>query len=136
MLTAVRCVLSKLVSPLWRTVEVDEEGLFSAAAGKRSHKERRRCDKPPPPRALALNPVSFVWSHASFARSGTKNVRTLRDGVVTQLCLDYGMIDHAVCFTRGEVLCGSPLKEGDLVNCIAVQHGAHGGWNALRVSVR
>nr|XP_040019755.1 RNA helicase Mov10l1 [Gasterosteus aculeatus aculeatus] len=96
MLTAVRCVLSKLVSPLWRTVEVDEEGLFSAAAG-------------------------------------TKNVRTLRDGVVTQLCLDYGMIDHAVCFTRGEVLCGSPLKEGDLVNCIAVQHGAHGGWNALRV---
>ncbi|XP_029010608.1 RNA helicase Mov10l1 [Betta splendens] len=29
MLTAVRCVLSKLVSPLWRTVEVDEQGIFS-----------------------------------------------------------------------------------------------------------
>ncbi|XP_037306349.2 RNA helicase Mov10l1 [Pungitius pungitius] len=96
MLTAVRCMLSKLVSPLWRTVEVDEEGLFSGTAG-------------------------------------TKDIRTLRASVVTQLCLDYGMIDHAVYFTSGEVLGGTPLKEGDLVNCIAVQDGAHGGWKALRV---
>ncbi|XP_054476043.1 RNA helicase Mov10l1 [Anoplopoma fimbria] len=96
MLTAVRCVLSKLVSPLWRTVEVDEEGLSSATPGM-------------------------------------KNIRHLRGSAVTQLCLDYGMIDDAVYFTSGEVLGGMPLKEGDLVNCIAVQDGAQGGWKALRV---
>ncbi|KAM7414935.1 hypothetical protein PAMA_019653 [Pampus argenteus] len=89
MLTAVRCMLSKLVSPLWRTVEVDEEGM--------------------------------------------EDIRHLRGSVVTQLCLDYGMIDEAVYFTSGEVLGGMPLKEGDLVNCIAVRDSAQGGWKALRV---
>ncbi|TNN76027.1 RNA helicase Mov10l1 [Liparis tanakae] len=97
MLTAVRCVLSKLASPLWRPVEVEEgEGRYSG------------------------NP-------------GVKEIRHLRGSVVTQLCLDYGMIDGAVYFTGGEVLGGMPLKEGDLVNCIAVQDGAQGGWKALRV---
>ncbi|XP_031722662.1 RNA helicase Mov10l1 [Anarrhichthys ocellatus] len=97
MLSAVRCVLSKLASPLWRTVEVDEEeGMFSGTPGM-------------------------------------KDIRHLRGSVVTQLCLDYGMIDGAVYFTSGEVLGGMPLKEGDLVNCIAVQDGAQGGWKALRV---
>ncbi|XP_068579229.1 RNA helicase Mov10l1 isoform X2 [Cebidichthys violaceus] len=97
MLSAVRCVLSKLVSPLWRTVEVDEEeGMFSGTPGM-------------------------------------KDIRHLRGSVVTQLCLDYGMIDAAVYFTSGEVLGGMPLKEGDLVDCIAVQDGAQGGWKALRV---
>lgn len=33
MLTAVRCVLSKLVSPLWRTVEVEGD-IFSHESGK------------------------------------------------------------------------------------------------------
>uniref|UniRef100_A0A8C3AJT2 RNA helicase n=1 Tax=Cyclopterus lumpus TaxID=8103 RepID=A0A8C3AJT2_CYCLU len=96
MLTAVRCMLSKLVSPLWRTVEVDEE-------------EEEDC------------------------MPCMKEIRHLRGSVVTQMCLDYGMIDGAVYFTSGEVLGGMPLKEGDLVNCIAVQDGAQGGWKALRV---
>uniref|UniRef100_A0A8D3C2Z9 RNA helicase Mov10l1 n=1 Tax=Scophthalmus maximus TaxID=52904 RepID=A0A8D3C2Z9_SCOMX len=90
MLTAVRCMLSKLVSPLWRTGEVDGEDV--------------------------------------------EDIRHLRGSVVTQLCLDYGMIDDAVYFTSGQVLGGMPLKEGDLVNGIAVRDGAQGGWKALRVS--
>ncbi|XP_008274336.1 RNA helicase Mov10l1 [Stegastes partitus] len=96
MLTAVRYMLSKLVSPLWRTVEVDGNDTF--------------CDTP-----------------------GMEDISHLRGSVVTQLCLDYGMIDDTVYFTRGEVLGGIPLKEGDLVNCIAVRDGAQGGWKALRV---
>ncbi|XP_039987881.1 RNA helicase Mov10l1 [Xiphias gladius] len=96
MLTAVRCMLSKLVSPLWRTVDADGEGIFSG-------------------------------------RPDMEDIRHLRDSVVTQLCLDYGMIDDAVYFTSAEVLGGMLLKEGDLVNCIAVRDGAQGGWKALRV---
>ncbi|XP_071350088.1 RNA helicase Mov10l1 isoform X2 [Trachinotus anak] len=96
MLTAVRCVLSKLVSPLWRTVEVDGENLFSGTPGM-------------------------------------EDIRHLRGSVVTQLCLDYGMIDDAVYFTSGEILGGVRLKEGDLVNCMAVRDGVQGGWRALRV---
>ncbi|XP_037624699.1 RNA helicase Mov10l1 isoform X1 [Sebastes umbrosus] len=96
MLTAVRCVLSKLVSPLWRTAELDGEGVYSDS-------------------------------------TGMEDVRHLRGSVVTQLCLDYGMIDDAIYFTSGEVLGGIPLKEGDLVNCIAARDGAQGGWKALRV---
>uniref|UniRef100_A0A8D3DHK6 RNA helicase n=1 Tax=Scophthalmus maximus TaxID=52904 RepID=A0A8D3DHK6_SCOMX len=96
MLTAVRCMLSKLVSPLWRTGEVDGEGFTSGT-------------------------------------SDVEDIRHLRGSVVTQLCLDYGMIDDAVYFTSGQVLGGMPLKEGDLVNGIAVRDGAQGGWKALRV---
>ncbi|XP_070686569.1 RNA helicase Mov10l1 [Pempheris klunzingeri] len=96
MLTAVRCVLSKLVSPLWRRVEVDGESIYSGTAGM-------------------------------------EDIRHLRGSVVTQLCLDYGMIDDAIYFTSGEVVGGVPLKEGDLVNCIAVRGGSQGGWKALRV---
>ncbi|XP_053282435.1 RNA helicase Mov10l1 [Pleuronectes platessa] len=96
MLTALRCVLSKLVSPLWRTEKVDGEDSFPCAPG-------------------------------------TEDVRHLRGGVVTQLFLDHGMIDGAVYFTSGQVLGGMPLKEGDLVNCIAVRDGAQGGWKAVRV---
>uniref|UniRef100_A0AAQ5ZF66 RNA helicase n=1 Tax=Amphiprion ocellaris TaxID=80972 RepID=A0AAQ5ZF66_AMPOC len=92
MLTALRYMLSKLVSPLWRTVEVDGEDI------------------------LCMEDISH-----------------LRGSVVTQLCLDYGMIDDTVYFTSGEVLGGVRLKEGDLVNCIAVRDGAQGGWKALRV---
>lgn len=33
MLAALWCVVSKLVSPLWRTVEGDEENAFSSATG-------------------------------------------------------------------------------------------------------
>ncbi|XP_078139377.1 RNA helicase Mov10l1 [Centroberyx gerrardi] len=96
MLTAMRCMLSKLFTPLWRTVEVDEEGMFSCAAAM-------------------------------------EEIRHLRGSVVTQLCLDYGMIDDAVYFTSGEVLGGLTLREGDTVNCTAVRDGAQGGWKALRV---
>lgn len=71
--------------------------------------------------------------HISLFRSGMEDILHLRGSVVTQLCLDYGMIDEAVYFTSGEVLGGMPLKERDLVNCIAVRDGAQGGWKALRV---
>lgn len=62
-----------------------------------------------------------------------EEIRHLQGSVVTQLCLDYGMIDDAVYFTSGEVLGGMQLKEGDQVNCIAVRDGAQGGWKAVRV---
>lgn len=75
---------------------------------------------------VVFGPYVFCWS-------GMENIRHLRDSVVTQLCLDYGMIDDAVYFTNGEVLGGVPLKKGDLVNCIAVRDGAQRGWKALRV---
>uniref|UniRef100_A0A3Q3A978 Mov10 like RISC complex RNA helicase 1 n=1 Tax=Kryptolebias marmoratus TaxID=37003 RepID=A0A3Q3A978_KRYMA len=96
MLIAVRWMLSKLLSPLWRTADVNEANMFQDS-------------------------------------SGAEDIRHLRGSVVTQLCLDYGMIDDAVFFTSSEVLGGMPLKEGDLVNCIAVRGGAEGGWKALRV---
>ncbi|MEQ2253675.1 hypothetical protein ILYODFUR_034766, partial [Ilyodon furcidens] len=96
MLTAVRCVLAKLVSPFWRTAEESGEVIFTESPG-------------------------------------TEDIRHLRGSVVTQLCLDYGMIDDAIYFTSSEVLGGVPLKEGDLVNCIAVRGGAESGWKALRV---
>nr|XP_046250224.1 RNA helicase Mov10l1 isoform X2 [Scatophagus argus] len=96
MLTAVRCMLSKLVSPLWRAAEVNGDDHL-------------------------------------IGTQDMEDVRHLRDSVVTQLCLDYGLIDDAVYFTSGEVLGGVPLKEGDLVNCIVVRKGAQGGWKALRV---
>ena len=66
--------------------------------------------------------------------SDVEEIRHLRDSVVTQLCLDYGLIDDAVYFTGAEVLGGILLREGDLVSCIAVRDGARGGWKALRVS--
>uniref|UniRef100_A0A665X860 RNA helicase n=1 Tax=Echeneis naucrates TaxID=173247 RepID=A0A665X860_ECHNA len=92
MLTAVRCVLSKLVSPLWRTVEGDGQDTFCM-----------------------------------------EDIRHLRYGVVTQLSQDHGLIDGAVYFNSAEVLGGIRLKQGDLVNCMAVRDGAQGGWRALRV---
>ncbi|XP_029379365.1 RNA helicase Mov10l1 [Echeneis naucrates] len=96
MLTAVRCVLSKLVSPLWRTVEGDGQDTFCATPGM-------------------------------------EDIRHLRYGVVTQLSQDHGLIDGAVYFNSAEVLGGIRLKQGDLVNCMAVRDGAQGGWRALRV---
>ncbi|XP_054912271.1 RNA helicase Mov10l1 [Poeciliopsis prolifica] len=96
MLTSVRCVLTKLVSSIWRTVDAAGDNIFTES------------------------PV-------------TEDIRHLRGSVVTQLCLDYGMIDDAIYFTSNEVLGGIPLEEGDQVNCIAVRDGAEKGWKALRV---
>ncbi|KAF7655693.1 hypothetical protein LDENG_00052500 [Lucifuga dentata] len=96
MLAAVRCMLSKLVSPVWRMVEVEGDGILSNAPA-------------------------------------IEDIRHLQGGVVTQLCLDYGLIDNAIYFTSGEVLGGMPVKEGDTVNCIAVRDGIQGGWKAIRV---
>uniref|UniRef100_A0AAV2KWI2 Uncharacterized protein n=1 Tax=Knipowitschia caucasica TaxID=637954 RepID=A0AAV2KWI2_KNICA len=62
-----------------------------------------------------------------------EDIRHLRSSVVTQLFQDYGMIDGAIYFTTAEVLGGIPVKQGDLVNCIAVRDGSEGGWKALRV---
>lgn len=62
-----------------------------------------------------------------------EEIRQMRGGVVTQLCQNYGLIDHSVYFTAGEVLGGAPLHVGDAVNALTVRDGAHGGWRALRV---
>ncbi|XP_028286299.1 RNA helicase Mov10l1 [Parambassis ranga] len=94
MLAALWCVVSKLVSPLWRTVEGDEEDMFSGTAAI---------------------------------------IRHVRDGVVTQLCLGYGMIDDVIYFSAEEVLGGELLKEGDRVNCTALRDRVQGGWKAVRV---
>lgn len=83
----------------------------------------------------SFDAVSYFISPL-FARSlGLEDIRHLRASVVTQLCLDYGMIDDAIYFTSEEVLGGVPLKEGDLVNCTAVRDRAHSGWKALRVTI-
>uniref|UniRef100_A0AAR2KHQ8 RNA helicase n=1 Tax=Pygocentrus nattereri TaxID=42514 RepID=A0AAR2KHQ8_PYGNA len=65
--------------------------------------------------------------------SDIKEIHQVRGGVVTQLCQDYGLIDHSVYFTAGEVLGGVPLCVGDPVHALAVRDGAHEGWRALRV---
>jgi len=143
MLTAVRCVLSKLASPLWRTVEVEEgEGLFSGKPGKCTVPTKYDAGERKFPQlassvsqGVSNSCIHFFVLLICFARQGMKEIRHLRGSVVTQLCLDYGMIDGAVYFTSGEVLGGMPLKEGDLVNCIAVRDGAQGGWKALRVTI-
>ncbi|XP_060764793.1 RNA helicase Mov10l1 [Neoarius graeffei] len=96
MVSAVRFLISKLLSPLWRTVEEDEKDGF-------------------------------------YYSTGTEEIRQMQGSVVTQLCQDYGLIDHSVYFTAGEVLGGVPLHVGDVVNTVAVRDGAHGGWKALRV---
>uniref|UniRef100_A0A3P9MID8 RNA helicase n=1 Tax=Oryzias latipes TaxID=8090 RepID=A0A3P9MID8_ORYLA len=96
MLTAVRFMVFKLLSPLWRAVDVDGESIFA--------------DGP-----------------------DAGDIRHLQGNVVTQLSLDHGMIDDTIYFTSKEVLGGVPLKEGDLVNCIAIRCGAEEGWKAVRV---
>uniref|UniRef100_A0A8B9JV92 RNA helicase n=1 Tax=Astyanax mexicanus TaxID=7994 RepID=A0A8B9JV92_ASTMX len=95
MLTAVQLLISKLLSPLWRRAE-DEDNEY-------------------------------------YYGGGMKEIRQMRGGVVTQLCQDYGLIDHSVYFTAGEVLGGVPLCVGDPVHALAVRDGVHGGWRALRV---
>lgn len=72
----------------------------------------------------------------SVVLQGQEDIRYLRGAVVTQLCLDYGMIDDAVYFTGEQVLGGVLLKAGDLVDCMAVRDHAQGGWRALRVRAR
>lgn len=126
MLTTVRCVLSKLLSPLWSTVPVDEDVMWSCAAGK--------CDIPLPAEYFIVCDMTcpHVWS-VFLCLSDTEKIRHLRGSVVTQLCLNYGMIDDTVYFTSGEVLGGLPLRVGDIVNCTAVRGGDQGGWKALRV---
>ncbi|XP_017554882.1 RNA helicase Mov10l1 isoform X1 [Pygocentrus nattereri] len=95
MVTAVQFLISKLLSPLWRRVEDEEDGLYCGG--------------------------------------DIKEIHQVRGGVVTQLCQDYGLIDHSVYFTAGEVLGGVPLCVGDPVHALAVRDGAHEGWRALRV---
>uniref|UniRef100_A0A8B9JVV3 Mov10 like RISC complex RNA helicase 1 n=1 Tax=Astyanax mexicanus TaxID=7994 RepID=A0A8B9JVV3_ASTMX len=96
MLTAVQLLISKLLSPLWRRAE-DEDNEY-------------------------------------YYGGGSEDIRQMRGGVVTQLCQDYGLIDHSVYFTAGEVLGGVPLCVGDPVHALAVRDGVHGGWRALRVA--
>uniref|UniRef100_A0A8B9JU03 Mov10 like RISC complex RNA helicase 1 n=1 Tax=Astyanax mexicanus TaxID=7994 RepID=A0A8B9JU03_ASTMX len=79
MLTAVQLLISKLLSPLWRRAE-DEDNEYYYGGGS------------------------------------MKEIRQMRGGVVTQLCQDYGLIDHSVYFTAGEVLGGVPLCVGDPVH--------------------
>uniref|UniRef100_A0A8C4Z8Q9 RNA helicase n=1 Tax=Gadus morhua TaxID=8049 RepID=A0A8C4Z8Q9_GADMO len=95
MLSTVQRVLAKLVSPIWRTVDSDQEDMSIGA--------------------------------------GSEEVRHLRSSVVTQICLDYGMIDDVIYFTGAQVLGGILLRVGDTVDGIAVRDGANGGWKALRV---
>ncbi|KAF4081456.1 hypothetical protein AMELA_G00161620 [Ameiurus melas] len=96
MVSAVQSLISKLLSPLWSTVEGEEEDGF-------------------------------------YYSTSMEEIRQMRGGVVTQLCQNYGLIDHSVYFTAGEVLGGVPLHVGDAVNALTVRDGAHGGWRALRV---
>nr|XP_057932480.1 RNA helicase Mov10l1 isoform X2 [Doryrhamphus excisus] len=97
MFSTVTYLLSKMLSPLWRTAQVDADGVLHGVAD-------------------------------------TETIRHARDGVVTELGLDHGLIDDAIYFTSGVVLGGVPLKTGDAVTCIAVRDGAQGGWKALRVA--
>lgn len=69
----------------------------------------------------------------TLCSQGQGEVRHLRGAAVTQLCLDYGMIDDAVYFTSEQVLGGVQVSAGDLVDCIAVRDRGQGGWTALRV---
>ncbi|KAL1279707.1 hypothetical protein QQF64_014307 [Cirrhinus molitorella] len=88
--------MSKLLSPLWRRAQEDEQ----------------------------LEDPRF---------DGVPQIRQVQTGVVTHLCADYGLIDHAVYFTSGVVLGGVVLCVGDSVQALAVREGAHGQWRALRV---
>jgi len=65
--------------------------------------------------------------------SGIAQIQQVRTGVVTHLCADYGLIDHAVYFTSEVVLGGVVLCVGDSVQALAVREGAHEQWRALRV---
>ncbi|KAK7162511.1 hypothetical protein R3I93_006737 [Phoxinus phoxinus] len=67
---------------------------------------------------------------------GVAQIRQVRTGVVTHLCTDYGLIDHAVYFTSEVVLGGVVLCVGDSVQALAVREGAHGQWRALRVELQ
>ncbi|KAK2901476.1 hypothetical protein Q8A67_009591 [Cirrhinus molitorella] len=96
MVSIVQCFMSKLLSPLWRRAQEDEQ----------------------------LEDPRF---------DGVPQIRQVQTGVVTHLCADYGLIDHAVYFTSGVVLGGVVLCVGDSVQALAVREGAHGQWRALRV---
>ncbi|KAG7270686.1 hypothetical protein CRUP_005353 [Coryphaenoides rupestris] len=81
----------------------------------------------------------YCWCAPGVVRSWSAGalpvllVRSRCCCVVTELCLDYGMIDDAVYFTGAQVLGGVLLRVGDAVDGVAVRDGAHGGWRALRV---
>ncbi|XP_048035769.1 RNA helicase Mov10l1 isoform X1 [Megalobrama amblycephala] len=96
MVSVVQCFMSKLLSPLWRRAQEDEEE-------QDPHFE------------------------------GAAQIRQVQTGIVTHLCADYGLIDHAVYFTSAVVLGGVVLCVGDTVQALAVREGAHGQWRALRV---
>ncbi|KAI2667140.1 RNA helicase Mov10l1 [Labeo rohita] len=96
MVSVVQCLTSKLLSPLWRRAQEEEQ------------REDPRFD-------------------------GVPQIRQVQTGVVTHLCADYGLIDHAVYFTSGVVLGGVVLCVGDSVQALAVRERAHGQWRALRV---
>ncbi|XP_051553163.1 RNA helicase Mov10l1 [Myxocyprinus asiaticus] len=98
MASVVQCFMSKLLSPLWRRAEDEDEE---------------------------------EEDHLCFG--GVAPIRQVKTGIVTQLCADYGLIDHAVYFTSGVVLGGVVLRVGDTVQALAVREGAGGGWKALRV---
>ncbi|XP_077098375.1 RNA helicase Mov10l1 isoform X2 [Siphateles boraxobius] len=86
--------------------------------------------------------LSPLWRRAledeeeqNLHSEGVAQIRQVQTGVVTHLCADYGLIDHAVYFTSEVVLGGVVLCVGDSVQALAVREGAHGQWRALRVEL-
>lgn len=114
-------MLSKLVSPLWRTAEINADDSSSSTSGEHSHQCCGRI------RNQAWGPSLH------FVKAEIASFRTVNGSVVTRLHLDHGLIDDAVRFTSAEVLGGVLLQPGDLVNYTAVKEDPQGGWKALRV---
>ncbi|XP_073777366.1 RNA helicase Mov10l1 isoform X1 [Danio rerio] len=98
MVSVVQCLMSRLLWPLWRRAQEEEQ--------------RLREDLMP---------------------DGVAQIRQVRTGVVTHLCVDYGLIDHSVFFSPTAVLGGAALAVGDTVQALAVRDGEHGQWRAIRV---
>uniref|UniRef100_A0A3Q3JG10 RNA helicase n=1 Tax=Monopterus albus TaxID=43700 RepID=A0A3Q3JG10_MONAL len=86
-----------------------------------------------PPAVLPAEVWPLWPSGRDAPRWGTECMQRLQDSVVTQLCLDYGLIDGAIYFTKAEVAGRTSLKEGDHVNCIVARDRAQGRWKAIRV---
>ncbi|KAG8142811.1 hypothetical protein E2320_006003 [Naja naja] len=82
---------------------------------------------------------SFFWRNAEQeveeeSQSGRddKEIKTV-EGVITRFCLDYGMIDDLICFTKDAVMRSVPLQVGQRVIAYVEEDKISHGLRAVRV---
>ncbi|MGH0186196.1 UNVERIFIED_CONTAM: hypothetical protein FKN15_020415 [Acipenser sinensis] len=144
-------LLSKVMEPLWRRAEKEEEEQRGSGAGETLHIRAgtvtRFCQDYGLIDDLICFTAEVVLGGAPLSAGHTVSAIAVRDreamragetlhiraGTVTRFCQDYGLIDDLICFTAEVVLGGAPLSAGHTVSAIAVRDREAAGWRAVRV---